>query len=112
MSAAEVGRASTRAKETGMPGQMVHLELPAGDTARARQFWGSLLGWEWQAFEGPMEYHMTRLSDTTGAAIYAPDPPDKRGARVYLDVDDVNAARARVGELGGQAGDAMPVPSM
>ena len=23
-----------------MPGQMVHLEIPAGDTAKAREFWG------------------------------------------------------------------------
>jgi predicted enzyme related to lactoylglutathione lyase len=95
-----------------MPGQMVHLEIPAGDTERARQFWGSLFGWKWQAFEGPMEYHMTQLSETTGGAIYAPDPPDKRGTRVYFDVDDINAGRARVAELGGQAGDAMSVPSM
>jgi uncharacterized protein len=95
-----------------MPGQMVHLEIPAGDTAKAREFWSSLFGWQWQEFEGPMEYHMTRFSDTTGGAIYVPDPPDKRGARVYFDVEDINAGTARVNELGGEAGEAMPVPGM
>jgi predicted enzyme related to lactoylglutathione lyase len=95
-----------------MPGQMVHVEIPAGDTAKAREFWGSLFGWEWQTFEGPTEYHMTRFSETTGGAIYAPDPPDKRGARVYFDVDDINASSARVNELGGDAGEVMPVPGM
>jgi predicted enzyme related to lactoylglutathione lyase len=95
-----------------MAGQMVHLEIPAGDTAKAREFWGSLFGWEWQSMEGPTEYHMTRFSETTGGAIYAPDPPDKRGARVYFDVDDINAANARVNELGGEAGEGMPVPGM
>jgi predicted enzyme related to lactoylglutathione lyase len=95
-----------------MAGQMVHLEIPAGDTAKAREFWGSLFGWEWQTMEGPTEYHMTRFSETTGGAIYAPDPPDKRGARVYFDVDDINAANARVNELGGEAGEGMPVPGM
>jgi uncharacterized protein len=95
-----------------MPGQMVHVEIPAGDTTRARKFWGSLFGWEWQTFEGPTEYHMTRFSETTGGAIYAPDPPDKRGARIYFDVDDINAGNARVQELGGEAGEAMPVPGM
>lgn len=95
-----------------MTGQMVHLEIPAGDTGRAREFWGSLFGWDWQTFEGPTEYHMTRLSETSGAAIYPPDPPDKRGTRVYLDVDDINAGAARVSELGGEAGEAMPVPGM
>jgi predicted enzyme related to lactoylglutathione lyase len=95
-----------------MAGQMVHLEIPAGDTAKARAFWGGLFGWEFQEFEGsPTEYHMTRFSESTGGAIYGADG-DKRGARVYFDVDDINAAKARVGELGGEAGDAMPIPGM
>ena len=95
-----------------MAGQMVHLEIPAGDTAKAREFWGGLFGWQWQAYEGsPSEYHMTRFSDTTGGAIYEADG-SKRGARVYFDVDDINDGAARVKELGGEAGEAMPVPSM
>jgi predicted enzyme related to lactoylglutathione lyase len=92
---------------------MVHLEIPAGDTQKARDFWGSLFGWQWQAVEGgPTEYHMTRFSETTGGAIYEPDPANKRGPRVYFDVDDINAATKRVGELGGEAGEAQPVPGM
>ena len=87
-----------------MAGQMVHVEIPAGDTAKAREFWGSLFGWEFQAYEGsPTEYHMTRLSDTTGGAIFEADG-DKRGARVYFDVDDINAGSARVRELGRRGG--------
>jgi uncharacterized protein len=83
-----------------MAGQMVHLEIPAGDTAKAREFWGGLFGWEFQAYEGsPTEYHMTRFSDTTGGAITAADGSE-RGPRVYFDVEDINA------------GDGMPVPGM
>jgi predicted enzyme related to lactoylglutathione lyase len=96
-----------------MPGQMVHLEIPAGDTQKAREFWGTLFGWEWQAYEGsPNEYLMTRFSETTGGAIYKPEQADKRGARVYFDVDDINKETARVEELGGEAGEPMPVPGM
>lgn len=99
-------------ERSAMAGQMVHLEIPAGDTAKARAFWGGLFGWQFQAYEGsPSEYHMTQLSESTGGAIYAADG-DKRGARVYFDVDDINAGAARVRELGGAAGDAMPVPQM
>lgn len=95
-----------------MAGQMVHYEIPAGDTAKAKEFWGGLFGWEFQEFPGsPTEYHMTQFSETTGGAIYGADG-DKRGARTYFDVDDINAGRSRVAELGGEAGDAMPVPSM
>jgi len=95
-----------------MAGQMVHFEIPAGDTAKTREFWGSLFGWEWQTLDGPFEYHMTRFSENTGGAIYVPDPADKRGTRVYFDVDDINAGNSRVKELGGEAGEAMPVPGM
>jgi predicted enzyme related to lactoylglutathione lyase len=55
---------------------------------------------------------MTRFSETTGGAIYVPDPPDKRGPRVYFDVDDISTSGARVKELGGEAGEPMPVPGM
>lgn len=95
-----------------MAGQMVHLEIPAGDTQKARDFWGGLFGWQFQEYEGsPTEYHMTRFSDTQGGAIMAADGAT-RGTRVYLDVDDINASTARVRELGGETGDAMPVPQM
>jgi hypothetical protein len=94
-----------------MAGQIVHFEIPAGDTAKARGFWGALFGWEFQEFGGGMEYHMAQISESTGSAIYGAED-DKRGTRAYFDVDDIEAGRARVSELGGQAGDAMPVPAM
>jgi predicted enzyme related to lactoylglutathione lyase len=94
-----------------MPGQIVHIEIPADDTAQARAFWGGLFGWEFQAFPGPSEYHMTRISDNSGAAITNMEP-GKRGTRSYFDVDDIKAGAARVTELGGKASEPMPVPSM
>ena len=94
-----------------MPGQVVHVEIPADDAAKGRQFWGSLFGWQFTAFPGPSEYHMTRIADQTGAAITNMEP-GKHGIRVYFDVDDINAGVARVKELGGEAADPMPVPSM
>jgi uncharacterized protein len=107
---AAVGCAPTR--EEDMAGQMVHVEIPAGDTAKAREFWSGLFGWKFEEYPGsPTEYHMTRFSDTQGGAIMGAES-DKRGARVYFDVDDVNAANARVGELGGTSGEALPVPGM
>jgi predicted enzyme related to lactoylglutathione lyase len=94
-----------------MSGQIVHLEIPADDTAKAREFWGSLFSWQFEAFPGPSEYHMTRISDQAGVAITNMEP-DKRGTRPYFDVDDINTGAARVKELGGEADDPMPVPSM
>jgi len=94
-----------------MAGQIVHIEIPADDTGRSREFWGALFGWEFQSYPGPSEYHMTRLDDTTGGAITNMEP-DKRGTRVYFSVDDINAGAVRVKELGGEASDPMPVPQM
>ena len=94
-----------------MPGQIVHIELPADDTEQGRQFWGSLFGWEFQSYPGPSEYHMTRIGDQQGAAITNMEP-GKRGTRAYFAVDDVNDGVARVKELGGKADQPMPVPNM
>jgi hypothetical protein len=94
-----------------MPGQIVHFEIPADDTASGREFWGSLFGWQFQSFPGPFEYLMTQISDQTGGAITDMEP-GKRGLRVYFEVDDINAGAARVRELGGEANDPRPVPNM
>jgi predicted enzyme related to lactoylglutathione lyase len=95
-----------------MPGQIVHFEIPADDTARGRQFWGSLFGWQFQSVPGPFEYHMTEISPgRTGGAITNMEP-GKRGTRAYFDVEDVEAGAARVRELGGEADEPRPVPGM
>ena len=87
----------------------VHVELPAGDTARAKDFYSGLFGWQWQPMDGPFEYHTTQFTEDSGGAIF---PAEDRGARVYFDVDDIKASASRVKELGGEASDPMPVPSM
>ena len=94
-----------------MPGRIVNFEIPADDVAKAREFWGSLFGWQFEAFPGPVDYHLTSLDDGTGAAITGMEP-GRRGPRVYFDVDDIRQGAARVKGLGGEAGEAMPVPAM
>ena len=93
-----------------MSGKMVHVEIPAGDTSRAKDFYSGLFGWHWRAFEGsPQEYNMTQFTEDSGGAIF---PAEDRGARIYWDVDDINAGTAKIKELGGEADDPMPVPGM
>lgn len=94
-----------------MATQIVHFEIPVDDTKQALEFWGPLFGWEFESYPGPSEYHMARVSDSSGVAISNMEP-GKRGPRAYFDVDDINAGAARVRELGGEANDPMPVPSM
>ena len=97
-----------------MAGEMVHIEIPADDTGAQRAFWGGLFGWEFQNFPSPSgaEYWMTRLSETSGAAISSMEETGKKGTRTYFAIDDINAGAARVRELGGESSDPMPVPNM
>ena len=94
-----------------MPGQIVHMEIPADDTGKSLEFWGSLFGWQFQSYPGPSEYHMARLTEESGVAVTNMEP-GKRGTRVYFDVDDINTGAARVKELGGESDQPMPVPGM
>ena len=93
-----------------MAGQMVHLEIPAGDTARRATSTARSSAGSGRRSREPYEYHMTRFSETTGGAIQPKEGSE--GPRVYFDVDDINAATARVKELGGESSDGMPVPGM
>ena len=95
-----------------MPGQIVHFEIPADDTAKSREFWGSLFGWQFQNFPGPSEYWMTEIVPKEQGAAITNMEPQKRGSRAYFSVDDIKTGVARVQELGGEAGDPMPVPNM
>ena len=63
-----------------MPGEIVHIEIPADDTGKSQGFWGSLFGWQFQANPGPFEYHTTQISGEQGAAITNMEP-GKRGMR-------------------------------
>jgi predicted enzyme related to lactoylglutathione lyase len=49
--------------------RVVHFEIPADDTGRAREFWSGLFGVEWQSYEGPQEYHMFGNDDQTGGGL-------------------------------------------
>jgi hypothetical protein len=82
-----------------MAGNLVHFELPADDTGRSKQFWSSLFGWEWSAWEGGPEYHMTQ-TPTPGGAVQ-PRQQGQSGVTVYFDTDDVAGTAGRVEELGG-----------
>jgi uncharacterized protein len=92
--------------------KIVHFEVPASDTGRAKEFWGSLFGVQFQTYEGPVEYHMFQNEDQqSGGGIY-PRQEGERGLITYFAVEDIDAARAKIQELGGKAEDKDSVPGM
>jgi predicted enzyme related to lactoylglutathione lyase len=91
--------------------KIVHFEVPAEDTGRAKEFWGSLFDVEFQTYEGPVEYHMFQNDDQTGGGVY-PKQQGEKGLITYFNVEDIDAARTKVQELGGKAEDKASVPGM
>ena len=92
-----------------MQPKLVHIELPAKDTERARAFWGRLAGREFQGYEGGPEYWM--FQGEPGGAIY-PTEHDVNGPLIYFGSDDIDADITAVRELGGEAEDKQPIPGV
>jgi hypothetical protein len=90
-----------------MAGKIVHFELPAADTNRAKAFWSGVFAWEFSDPMG-MDYFMTRTDEGQGGAVFA----GEGGMKIYFDTDDIDATLAKVVELGGTAGEKMPIPSV
>ena len=94
-----------------MAGEMVHFEMHVKDADAAQTFWSGLFGWEFAAPMPEMDYRMARIDDSSGAAIAAAEQP-KSHPNVYLATDDIDASLAKARELGGEAGEKTPVPTM
>jgi predicted enzyme related to lactoylglutathione lyase len=91
-----------------MPGKIVHFELPAQDTARAKKFWSGVFDWEFGDSAMPgMEYYMVRTGEEQGGAVY---PSEESGMKVYFDTDDIGASIAKVRDGSGTADDKQPIP--
>ncbi len=94
-----------------MPGRLTHFEIRAADAGRAQTFWGSLLGWEWNAVPGEVPYAMTETDGGPTGGLYESES-EERGVVCYFDVEDLEAALGRVDELGGSVRDKGPVPGV
>ena len=93
-----------------MAGKLVHFELPAEDTSRAKSFWSGVFGWSFGDSAMPdFEYYMVQTSPEQGGAVYSAQAGEK-GPIVYFDTDDIDASMAKVREHGGQADEKMPIP--
>jgi uncharacterized protein len=94
-----------------MAGDIVHYEISASDVDRAQGFWQGLFGWQFGENVMPEgEYRMAQTGEQRGVAVSSHGDPGH--PNVYFDVDDMDAAIAKVVELGGQADDKQPVPMM
>jgi hypothetical protein len=92
-----------------MAGNIVHFEVNAKDTARAKKFYSALFGWKYKDSEIPgIEYYIIDGVNPGGAI----NPnQNEAGPVVYFDTEDIDASIAKVRELGGKADDKQAIPS-
>lgn len=84
-----------------MAGDLVYFTIQAGDPERAKEFYGALFGWEFTPGNVPGGFNIEGTEPRGGlfggGSGSAPS--------VYFSVDDIEAAVAKVRELGGEADD-------
>ena len=86
-----------------MAGEPSHFELGVPDAARAKAFYGELLGWEFTPTHGENAW-----IETGGVRGGLHGDDEARNVVLYVAVADIEGAAARVRELGGEAGDPGP----
>lgn len=87
-----------------MAGDLGSFTIPVADAQCARAFYSGLLGWQCEPQANG--YHITKTTPPGGShAGEGPSP------QVWFRVDDIQAALARVRELGGRADDPQESPS-
>lgn len=85
------------------PGALVWNELQSPDTAASAAFYGQLFGWDIAQFPGSSEPYLgIKNGEVNNGGIRELSPPGiPPNWLVYFGTEDVEAAIARVGELGG-----------
>ena len=90
--------------------KVVHVEFPAQDVERGKKFWEGVGGWSLNDANMPgIQYLMFQEGDQ-GGAVY--NMEGQQGTTIYLGSDDIDADLAKVRELGGDAEDKQPIPSI
>ena len=101
----------------------IHFEIHASDPERVQNFYRELFGWQFQKWEGPMEYWLVTTGPDAepginGGLLRRQGPPAAEGQAVNayvctVGVDSVDKSLGTAGELGGTvAVPKMPVPGM
>ena len=92
-------------------GAIVHFELNAKDTARAKRFYSSLFGWKFKPSSMPgLDDYLLIDGIEPGGAINGMSP-EQRGPVVYLATESIDGSIKKVRDLGGKADAKQPIPT-
>ena len=94
-----------------MSGRVVHFEIPYGDRDRAESFYAAAFGWQLQSMPG-MDYTLVSSGPTgdsgptepgfINGGMFSRNDTPFAGPLVVVDVDSIDDALHRIGELGGE----------
>jgi predicted enzyme related to lactoylglutathione lyase len=90
--------------------KIVHIEFPAQDVEQAKKFWEGVGGWTLEDANMPGIQYLMFQEGEQGGAVY--NEMEQKGTTIYLGSDDIDADLAKVRELGGDAEDKQPIPSI
>lgn len=90
-----------------MPAPVVHFEIGCQNIEKSRRFYSELFGWEYtpgapnMAMIGNLGAYAEKKTDGIGGHLMSLGHPPHQYVTVYAQVDDIEAALAKVGKLGG-----------
>jgi predicted enzyme related to lactoylglutathione lyase len=102
-----------------MPGELVHFDIPVDDVDKAVDFYGAVMGWKIEKYEGPgmgdMAYWMISTNpdkeDAVQGGIGKKAMPEQTLMNYYRADDGLEAFNMRVKDKGGTVMmEKMPVP--
>ena len=85
--------------------RVVHFEIPADEPERAAAFYGGVFGWQFQKWEGPVEYWLVSTGGPERPGIdggLARRSPQMPGVVNTIDVPSVDDYAARIERSGGR----------
>lgn len=82
-------------------GEISHIEFPADDTDRAKQFYGAVAGWDFGEMDGFRSYYMFRTAEGDGGAIGKRDESNGHILRISITIDSIDDALAASSANGG-----------
>jgi predicted enzyme related to lactoylglutathione lyase len=92
--------------------KVVHVEFPAQDAERGKKFWEGVGGWSINDAGMPGGQYLMWQQDDQGGAVFKMEGAPASGTTVYLGSDDIDGDLAKVRELGGEAEEKQPIPSV
>lgn len=85
--------------------RIVHFDIPSDNPERAQKFYQQVFGWEFNKWDGPMEYWIVKTGDDKQPGInggMARRMPGQMGMTNTIDVPSIDEYAAKITSNGGQ----------